>query len=412
MGGDSLLGLLPPKPGRSNEQSTCAARIHSFCRLVRREFMELHTDWLYRQITNELTTFKSLHEVAFKAAELCPGLVPTQQQLNLERTRTQANKEGYEIDQGLLFHYLLRSPEVGNHLVESALRPTPRAQELIAQFIRDGYFDLGTVLLERKGYAAHLTINNPHCLNAEDDRLVDDMETAVDLALMDHDVRVAVLRGGVMTHPRYAGQRIFSAGINLKALNAGQISFVDFLLRRELGLINKIFRGLLAEGDEDLLTHCKSSRIVGKPWLAAVDGFAIGGGAQLLLVFDRVIATTNSYFSLPAAQEGIIPGFANLRLHRVVGSRKARQMVLFGSKVSACDPDAKLLVDDVVEPSLMDETIDQRVKQLGSPAVFANRYMLNLAEESPEAFLRYASEFSLMQAERLYSPDVLEKVWS
>nr|WP_216847123.1 enoyl-CoA hydratase/isomerase family protein [Granulicella sp. L60] len=374
--------------------------------------MELHTDWLYRQITNELTTFKSLHEVAFKAAELCPGLVPTQQQLNLERTRTQANKEGYEIDQGLLFHYLLRSPEVGNHLVESALRPTPRAQELIAQFIRDGYFDLGTVLLERKGYAAHLTINNPHCLNAEDDRLVDDMETAVDLALMDHDVRVAVLRGGVMTHPRYAGQRIFSAGINLKALNAGQISFVDFLLRRELGLINKIFRGLLAEGDEDLLTHCKSSRIVGKPWLAAVDGFAIGGGAQLLLVFDRVIATTNSYFSLPAAQEGIIPGFANLRLHRVVGSRKARQMVLFGSKVSACDPDAKLLVDDVVEPSLMDETIDQRVKQLGSPAVFANRYMLNLAEESPEAFLRYASEFSLMQAERLYSPDVLEKVWS
>jgi thioesterase DpgC len=147
-----------------------------------------------------------------------------------------------------------------------------------------------------------------------------------------------------------------------------------------------------------------------KPWIAAVDSFAIGGGTQLLLVCDRVIAAADSYFSLPAAQEGIVPGLANLRLTRLLGSRKTRQVILFGRRISAQEPDARLLVDEVVDSAEMERAIDNSVQQLKSPAVGINRHMLNLAEEPLETFLEYVAEFALVQAERLYSPDVLAKI--
>src|SRR5690606_32303152 len=134
--------------------------------------------------------------------------------------------------------------------------------------------------LERRDGVAHLTMCRDDCLNAEDGRQVDDMETAVDLALLDPAVHVGVVRGGTMTHPRYRGRRVFSAGINLKALHAGEISLVGFLLRREVGYISKPVRGLLVERDD-----AWRSATVEKPWVAAVDTFAIGGGCQLLLVF-------------------------------------------------------------------------------------------------------------------------------
>ena len=233
-------------------------------------------------------------------------------------------------------------------------------------------------------------MNNREYLNAEDDRSVEDMETAVDLALLDSDVRVGVVRGGIMSHPRYRGRRVFSAGINLKALPSGQISFVDFLLRRELGFINKIYRGLLIENDG--LGACdwkEGTRRLEKPWIAAVESFAIGGGTQLLLVFDRVIAASDSYFSLPATREGIVPGFANLRLHRFLGSRSARQLILFGRKIAAQECDARLLIDEVVDPTQIDDVIERDVEQLSGSAIVANRHMLNLTEEPLECFLHF-----------------------
>jgi (3,5-dihydroxyphenyl)acetyl-CoA 1,2-dioxygenase len=409
--GEALLDSLGPKPARSREQAREAASIHGACRVLRRRFMSMHRGWLYRVLTKDFTVRKGLRELVFDAAECCPGLVPTPEQMARERARLQRDKEGYEIDQGIFFHALFRSPEIGRHLVESMLRPTPRSLELLEPFRSDGRLDLGSVLIERRGCSAYLTINNAGCLNAEDNRLVDDLETAVDLALLADPVQVGVLRGGIMTHPRYAGRRVFSAGINLKALHAGQISFVDFLLRRELGFIHKIVRGLLLEnensgmGKEDAM-----ERRTEKPWIAAVDSFAIGGGAQLLLVFDRVIAAADTYFSLPAAQEGIIPGFSNLRLARFLGSRKTRQVILSGRKIGAHEADAQFLFDEVLPSSELDAAVERNAQQLSNSAVVANRHILNIAEEPLEAFLQYAAEFALVQAERLYSPDVLDNI--
>jgi len=261
------------------------------------------------------------------------------------------------------------------------------------------------VRMQRSDGVAQLLMCRDDCLNAEDNQQVDDMETAVDLALLDPDVRVGLVRGAEMSHPRYRGERVFSAGINLKQLHAGGISLVDFLLRRELGYLRKIERGILLEDG----SHWASSTAA-KPWVAAVDGFAIGGGMQLLLVFDYVLAAADAYFSLPAAQEGIVPGAANYRLTRCAGPRLARQMILGGRRIWASDPAVRSLVDEVVEPAGMGEAIERSLERLQGPAVVANRYMLSLVEEPPDEFRRYMAEFAVQQALRLHSDDVISKV--
>lgn len=173
-----------------------------------------------------------------------------------------------------------------------------------------------------------------------------------------------------------------------------------------LGYVHKLLRGLVlapeAAGWPD--------GSIQKPWIAAVDTFAIGGGMQLLLVMDRVIAEEGAYFSLPAAEEGIVPGLGNLRLTRLTGARLARQVILGGRRIAAEDPDSRLVCDEVVPAAGMDEAIERAVQALSAPAVAANRRMLNLAEEPIDLYREYLAEFALIQASRSYSPDVLAKV--
>jgi thioesterase DpgC len=343
-------------------------------------------------------------ELAEAAAQAFPGLVPAPEHLTRERSRAQADKEGREIDQGIFLRAVLRSERSGRHLLAAMLRPTPRALRLLPEFRRTGVLETEAVRLELRDGVARLTLCRQDCLNAEDEQQVDDMETAVDLALLDPAVRVGLVRGGVMSHPRYRGRRVFSAGINLKSLSAGRISLTGFLLRRELGYLHKLVRGL-STGDPDGWRPP-----VQKPWLAAVDTFAIGGGCQLLLVFDHVLAASDAYLSLPAAQEGIVPGAANLRLGRLAGPRLARQVILGGRRIRATDPEARLLVDEVVAPDEMDAAVERGLARLSGDAVVANRRMLNVAEEPPDALRAYLAEFALEQALRIHDGDVIGKV--
>ena len=114
--------------------------------------------------------------------------------------------------------------------------------------------------------------------------------------------------------------------------------------------MNKLYRGLA--GHEFLPGEPEST--VEKPWIAAVEAFAIGGGCQILLVMDYVLAEAGSYFNLPARKEGIIPGAANLRLPRIVGERLARQGILFDRQFPADGPEGRLLCDQVVPVGEMD----------------------------------------------------------
>jgi len=402
---DDLIASLPEPGKRSAEQRTVAAAAHDTARGIRVHFMDVHADAVYDELTGRRSGYLRLAELVDAASAAFPGLVPTADQMASERARPQASKEGHEIDQGIFLRGVLRSPLAGPHLLDAMLRPTPRALRLLPEFSRTGVADFGSVQVERRNGAARLTMCRNDSLNAEDNQQVDDMETAVDLALLDPQVRVGLLRGGEMSHPRYRGKRVFSAGINLKALHAGSISLVDFLLRRELGYISKLMRGVLV-GDE----ASWHSQALQKPWVAAVDGFAIGGGMQLLLAFDHVIAAADAYFSLPAAQEGIVPGAANFRLSRWAGPRLSRQIILEGRRIWASEPAASLIADEVVDQVEMEEAIEGSLDRLQSPAVAANRRMIGLAEESPEEFRRYMAEFAVSQALRLHSEDVIGKV--
>jgi thioesterase DpgC len=399
-----LLATLPPPPARTAEQRAEVAAAHDADRRLRVRFLDAYADRVYDELTERRSRYLRVDELAETAAHAFPGLVPTPDQLAAERARPQAEQEGYEIDQGIFLRAVLRSERSGRHLMAAMLRPTPRALRLLPDFRRTGVLETEAVRLERRDGVARLTLCRQDCLNAEDEQQVDDMETAVDLALLDESVRVGLVRGGVMTHHRYRGRRVFCAGINLKSVDAGQISLTGFLLRRELGYLHKLVRGLSDDRDG------RWSPPVEKPWVAAVDTFAIGGGAQLLLVFDTVLAASDAYLSLPAAEEGIVPGAANFRLGRIAGARLARQVILGGRRIMATDPDARLLVDEVVAPEELDEAVERSLARLSGDAVVANRRMLNLAEEPLDGLRTYLAEFALEQALRIHSGDVIAKV--
>ncbi|OII69317.1 MULTISPECIES: (3,5-dihydroxyphenyl)acetyl-CoA 1,2-dioxygenase DpgC [unclassified Streptomyces] len=401
---DKLLAALPEPGSRLPEQQAEVAAVKDAARTMRMRFLAARADAVYDRLTEGRTKRLRIAELVEAAAAEFPGLVPTAEQLAADRGRRQADKEGHEIDQGIFLRAVLRSPQAGAHLLDTMLSPTSRALRLLPEFLRTGVLETKSVRLERRDDTAYLTMCRDDCLNAEDNQQVDDMETAVDLALLDPQVKVGVLRGGTMTHPRYRGRRVFSAGINLKSLHAGDISLVGFLLRRELGYIHKLVRGIRTE---DAPWH---SPTVEKPWVAAVDTFAIGGGAQLLLAFDHVVSGSDAYLSLPAAREGIVPGAGNFRLGRHTGPRISRQVILQGRRIWATEPAAHLLLDEVVEPQEMDAAVARAVDRLRGPAVVPNRKMLNLAEEPVNEFRCYMAEFALQQALRLYGEDVVSKV--
>ncbi|MBA6436222.1 (3,5-dihydroxyphenyl)acetyl-CoA 1,2-dioxygenase DpgC [Streptomyces sp. GMR22] len=401
---DELVAKLPDPGARGPEERAELAAAKDTARALRTRYLHTHADAVYDHLTSGGAEELRIAELVGAAADAFPALLPTAGQLAADRARRQADKEGYEIDQGIFLRAVLGSPRSGPHLLDAMLRPTPRALRLLPEFTRTGVLETASVRMERRDGAAYLTMCRDDCLNAEDEQQVDDMETAVDLALLDPEVRVGVVRGGPMSHRRYRGRRVFSAGINLKSLHAGAISLVGFLLRRELGYLHKLVRGVRTD------TAPWHTPTVEKPWVAAVETFAIGGGTQLLLVFDHVLAASDAWLSLPAAREGIVPGAANFRLGRHTGPRISRQVILQGRRIRATEPDARLLIDEVVEPEEMDTAVAGAVERLGGPAVVPNRRMLGGAEEPVEEFRRYMAEFALQQALRLYGEDVIGKV--
>jgi thioesterase DpgC len=232
----------------------------------------------------------------------------------------------------------------------------------------------------------------------------------VDLALLDPKTEVCVIRGGAVSHPKYSGKRLFGAGINLTHLYQGKIRFLWYLLR-DLGFVNKLYRGLA------LPEAAPEQDGVEKLWIAAVDGFAIGGHCQLLLTMDQVVAAQDAYMTLPARKEGIIPGAANLRLARHVGDRIARQAILAERRIDCASPEGRLLCDYVVAPDAVDAELSRLVGHVtGSGMVSAagNRRALRIAEEPLDAFRRYMAVYAREQAHCHFSPALisnLEKHW-
>ena len=369
---------------------------------------------IYDELTDGLTRPVRVAELVYIAAEHHPDLLPTRAQIDAERTHNQKDKAGLEIAQGDFLATVLADPRRGSHLIAAMSEPRSEARAALNELRQAGSIDLGPMRVDRDGPVGMVTIQNHACLNAEDDESTRAMEIAVDLVLLDEAIEVGVLRGGPATHPKHAGRRIFGAGVNLTHLYTGQISLIEFMLDRELGAITKMYRGHGVTSDLPVKLGDGARE---KPWVAAVESFAIGGACQWLLVMDRVVAQHGSYFNLPARKEGIIPGCANLRLSRFVGEKATRQAIVFGRAFKADAPDGQLIADEVVSDEEMDAAIERSTAQLlsaGTTSLVANRRALRAGQEPLERFRRYMSVYASEQARCLYSPaliDNLERNW-
>jgi thioesterase DpgC len=411
--GQALLSRLPDRGSRNEAEAAAAEAVTAALHSARERFLRAHAEELYSALTAGFTRMVRVEELVYEAASRFPGLVPSSDAVEEERSRKLADKEGLEIAQGLLVSHLLASPRAGSHLVHAMLRPTPEALERLDEFRSTGVADLGPVLLERRGRAGVLELHNPRRLNAEDDDTLGPTEWAVDLALLDPEIEIVVFRGGVVEHPRYAGRRIFGAGLNLTFLYHGRLSFL-FFITRDLGYVNKIYRGLSAEEHRP----GEPEDTIEKLWVAAVETYAIGGACQLLHVMDHVIAERGARLFLPARKEGIIPGASPLRLPRFVGERLARQAIFSGREFEAGTPEGDMLVDEIVEAAEMDAAIEARMEALTSSGLVssaANRRAMRIGQEPLDIFRQYMATFAREQAYCHFSPALvrnLEENWN
>jgi thioesterase DpgC len=410
-----LLGRLPAKPRREVAEAAAARTIQECAREARVRFLRRHGEAVYDALTVRRSRFVRVEELVTRAAGVVAGLVPTAQEIAAEDGIPQRDKDGLEIDQGLFLAAVLGSERCGRHLCHAMLLPRPEAQELLPQLERDGRVELAGASVHRHGKAAVVTQNNPRFLNAEDHSSLDGAEICVDLALLDRSSEIAVMRGAVVEHPKYKGKRVFGAGINLTHLYHGRIPFVWYL-KRDLGWVNKVYRGLALA--DDSAPDELGGQSIEKPWIAAVEAFAIGGHCQALLVMDYVLAEKSAFLTLPARKEGIIPGAANMRLPRFTGDRIARQAIQYEKRLECDSPEGRLICDEIVETGTMDAAIDRVVTGLTSSGVVSaasNRRAFRITQEPLDMFRSYFAVYAREQAYCHFSPALignLERYWN
>jgi thioesterase DpgC len=363
---------------------------------------------LYDELTAQRTRFVRADELCHRAAE--KGALPSVDELAAEARLPLKEKRGLEKAQGAFLAEILADPAAGTHLCHAMLLPHPRTAEKLAEFDRTGRLELPGARLERQGKAVMLSMRNPRYLNAEDESTIEGMEIAVDLATLDRKSEVCVLRGDLVDHPKYAGRRLFGAGINLTHLYQGRIRYLWYLIR-DLGFVNKLYRGVALP---DRSSEMASTE---KVWIAAVEGFAIGGHCQILLTIDHTLAAEDAYLTLPARKEGIIPGAANLRLPRFVGDRIARQAVMAELRIECASAAGRMICDEIIPNKKMDEAVNATVEKLtGSGVVSAagNRRAFRVGQEPLDLFRRYMAVYAREQADCHFSPALvanLEKNW-
>ena len=192
--------------------------------------------------------------------------------------------------------------------------------------------ELKNVLLEKEGNIAILTINRPKALNALNSETLNDISSAVEEIKNDKEIYAVILRG--------AGEKSFVAGADIaemKDLNEEE--------GKNFGILgNRVFRDL-----ENL----------DKPVIAAISGFALGGGCELAMSCDIRIASEKAKFAQPEVGLGITPGFGGTqRLPRIVGAGIAKELIYTGRIIKADEALRIGLVNKVVAlEELMDEAM-------------------------------------------------------
>lgn len=213
-----------------------------------------------------------------------------------------------------------------------------------------------TILVETRDAVTLITLNRPQALNALNSQLLADLIHAFAAFDADPSQRCAVLTGS---------EKAFAAGADIKEMQSQ--SFADMYG-------NNFFAGY------DRVTATR------KPWIAAVSGFALGGGCELAMMADFIIASDSAKFGQPEIKLAVTPGMGgSQRMTRAIGKAKAMEMCLTGRMMGAAEAEASGLVARVVPAAeLLDEALKSAaaIAAMAPLAALACKEMVNAAFET------------------------------
>jgi enoyl-CoA hydratase len=216
-----------------------------------------------------------------------------------------------------------------------------------------------TILVEAHGSVTLVRINRPDVLNALNRQVQTELIAAFSDFSSDPSQRCLVLTGN---------DKAFAAGADIKELETKGFS--------------DLYR-------EDALAEYAHLTAIRKPWIAAVAGFALGGGCELAMMADLIIAADTAKFGQPEIKLGVCPGMGgSQRLTRAVGKAKAMDLCLTGRMMDAQEAERSGLVARVVGArELVEEALKvaQLVAEMAPLAAIANKELVNAAFESPLA---------------------------
>ncbi len=211
--------------------------------------------------------------------------------------------------------------------------------------------------VEHKGRVAVITLNRPQALNALCQQLMDELTAAVSAIEDDSTIAVTILTGS---------EKAIAAGADIKEMASK--NFMD------------VYREDFITRNWERVAHCR------KPVIAAVSGYALGGGCELAMMCDIIIAADSAKFGQPEITLGTIPGAGGTqRLTRAIGKAKAMEMCLTGRMMDAEEAERSGLVARVVPAAtLMDEAMKtaEKIASFSIPAAMMVKEAVNYAYET------------------------------
>lgn len=223
------------------------------------------------------------------------------------------------------------------------------------------------LLIERDGAVATLTVNRPKVLNALNGATMDELRRAILELKHDESVRVVILTG--------AGEKAFIAGADIN-----ELAVQSPTSGRE--------HALMGQHVLDLIEH------MGKPVIAAINGYALGGGCEIAMACTIRVAADTAKLGQPEINLGIIPGYAGTqRLTRLIGRGRALELLLTGDAVTAAEAQRLGLVNRVVLAADLMKEARTLAAQLASKAPIAIRYILDAVDRGLQMSFGEAEAF-------------------
>src|ERR1700746_4028868 len=217
---------------------------------------------------------------------------------------------------------------------------------------------LANVRYEKKGSIAYVTVNRPKVLNSLNTPTWTDLQTAFEDAKADASVRGVILTG--------AGEKAFIAGADIS-----ELAHVDAYEAEESSRFGQSVLDLIEN--------------LGKPVIAAINGFALGGGCETAMACTIRVAAEHAKFGQPEVKLGLLPGGGGTpRLPRLVGKGRALQLILTGETISAQEAYRIGLVNEIVAAASLIDRAEAILKQIAANAPIAVKFSLEAANKGLE----------------------------